>query len=66
VSDAAYWAFGFVLSGALTVAVGRSLVAEHGRRLVPGLCVFAVLFGALLGWALDGYIAYVHASAEMR
>jgi hypothetical protein len=62
----AYWVFGILLSGALTVAVGRSLVAEHGRKWVPALCVFALLFGLLIGWAINGYIDYVNASATMR
>jgi uncharacterized membrane protein YraQ (UPF0718 family) len=60
---AAYWIFGVALSAALTVAVGRTLVAERGRKLVPALVVFALLFGLLLGWAIDGFIGYVRASA---
>lgn len=59
-----YWAFGIALSAALTVAVGRSLVAERGPKIVPALCAFALLFGLLLGWAIDGYIAYVRLSAQ--
>jgi hypothetical protein len=47
----------------MTVAVGRSLVAERGARVIPGLCAFALLFGLLIGWAIDGYIAYVRTSA---
>jgi hypothetical protein len=62
----AYWLFSLALSAAMTVAVGRNLVAEHGRRVIPILVVTAVCAGLLLGWALDGYIAYVRASAEMR
>jgi hypothetical protein len=60
----AYWAFGLALSAALTVAVGRSLVGERGAGVIPALCVFALLFGLLLGWAIDGYIAYVRFSAQ--
>jgi hypothetical protein len=62
----AYWIFGLLLSGALTAAVGKTLVSEHGRKVIPALCAFAVLLGLLLGWAIDGYIAYVQASAEAR
>ena len=62
----AYWLFGFALSGALAVAVGRQLVEEHGRRVVPLLCLLAVILGALLGWALDGFIAYVRLSESTR
>jgi hypothetical protein len=60
----AYWVFGLALSVALTAAFGRSLIAERGTRVIPGLCIFALLFGLLLGWAIDGYIAYVRASAQ--
>jgi uncharacterized membrane protein YraQ (UPF0718 family) len=62
----AYWAFGFVLAGAMAVAIGRSLVAEHGRRIVPGLTLAAILAGLLFGWAIDGYVAYIRASAQTR
>jgi hypothetical protein len=58
-----YYVFGIALSAALTTAVGRSFVLERGRRVVPALCLFAVLFGLLLGWAINGYLDYVRASA---
>lgn len=60
----AYYIFGIGLSAALTIALGRTFVAQHGRRLIPVLCVLAVLCGLLLGWAIDGYIAYVRLSAQ--
>jgi hypothetical protein len=59
----AYWLFGVALSCALTFAVGRTLVAERGRNVIPALAAFALLFGLLVGWAINGYIAYVRASA---
>ena len=62
----AYWVFGLVLAGAVAVAIGRTLVAEHGKRIVPGLVVAAVLAGLFFGWAIDGYVQYVGASAQMR
>ena len=62
----AYWAFGFVLSGAMTVAIGRTLVAEHGRKIVPGLALVALVTGLLFGSAIDGYVQYIRASAQMR
>jgi hypothetical protein len=51
------------LSAALTTAVSRGFVLERGRKVVPALCVFALVFGLLLGWAINGYLAYVRASA---
>lgn len=62
----AYWVFGLALSAALTTAIGRTFVAEHGPSVIPVLCGVALLLGLLFGWAIDGYIAYVRASAEMR
>jgi hypothetical protein len=59
----AYWLFGVALSCALTFAVGRTLVAERGWKVIPALAAFALLFGLLVGWAINGYIAYVRASA---
>jgi hypothetical protein len=59
----AYYVFGFALSAALAVAVGRSLVVSHGKKIVPSLCVLAVLLGLLVGWAINGYIAYIRESA---
>ncbi len=61
---AAYYAFGLALSAALTVAVGRGFVAERGRKVVPVLCAIALLVGLLIGWAINGYIDYVRASAQ--
>jgi hypothetical protein len=60
---AAYYLFGLALSAALAAAIGRSFVVAHGIKIVPSLCVLAVLFGLLLGWAINGYIAYVRESA---
>jgi hypothetical protein len=55
--------FGLALSAALTVAVGRSFVIERGTKVIPALCVVALLFGLLLGWAINGYLAYLRSSA---
>lgn len=59
----AYYLFAIALSAALTAAIGKSFVLEHGRKVIPALCVTALLFGLLLGWAINGYLAYVRASA---
>lgn len=59
----AYYVFSLALSAALTIAIGRGLVLQHGTKIVPSLAVLSVLFGLLLGWAINGYLAYVRASA---
>jgi hypothetical protein len=41
-------------------------MANHGRKVVPGIYVAALLLGGLLGWAINGYIDYIRASATMR
>jgi hypothetical protein len=58
-----FWLFGMALSAAMTAAVGQSFVHERGRRVIPALCIVALLLGLLIGYALNGYIAYVSASA---
>jgi uncharacterized membrane protein YraQ (UPF0718 family) len=60
----AYWIFGLALSGALTVAVGKNLIAQRDPKAIAALCAFALLFGFLIGWAINGYIDYVRASAQ--
>lgn len=62
----AYWVFGFALSGALAIALGKPLFEEHGRRVIPVVVVAAVVLGASLGWAINGYIDYVRTSATTR
>jgi hypothetical protein len=62
----AYWIFSLALSAGITVAVGRNFVAERGGKVIPVLVVTAICGGLLLGWALDGFISYARASAEMR
>jgi hypothetical protein len=62
----AYWVFSLALSAGITVAIGRNFVKEQGRKVIPILVITALCAGFLLGWALDGYITYVRASAEMR
>jgi uncharacterized membrane protein YraQ (UPF0718 family) len=59
----AYWLFGIALSAALTVAVARNLVAERTPKTVVALGAMALLLGLLIGWAINGYIDYVRASA---
>lgn len=62
----AYWIFGVVLGGAVTVGIGRPLVAERGFKVVPPLAAFGLLLGLALGWAINVYIAYARASATLH
>jgi hypothetical protein len=62
----AFWLFGLALGGAITVAVGKSLVDDHGRKVIPALVAAGVVLGVLIGWALSGYIDYVRYSATIR
>ena len=61
-----YWLYGAALGAALTAAIGRPLVAERGAKIIPLLCAVGLGVMLLCGWALDGYIAYVHTSSEMH
>ena len=66
IASAAYWAFGVVLGGAIATGIGRPLVAERGQKVIPPLAVCGILLGLGLGWAINVYVAYVHASATLR
>ncbi len=55
---------GFALAAMVCGALGGSLAAEHGRaRVVPVAVVATIVLGAVLGWAINGWIAYSQASA---
>lgn len=54
---------GFIIGIALAVAVGQSLIEEHGRqRVLPFVLFSAIVLGAILAWALNAWISYVHLS----
>lgn len=63
---AAYWIFAFALGAAVATGIGRPLVAECGKKVIPPLAISGALLGAGLGWAITTYIAYVHASATLH
>jgi hypothetical protein len=62
----AYWTFGLILGGAIAAGIGKSLVAERGRKIVPSLAAAGVILGVALGWAINAYVAYVRASATLH
>lgn len=54
---------GFIIGIALAAAVGQSLIQEHGRqRVLPYVLFSAIVLGAILAWALNAWISYVHLS----
>jgi hypothetical protein len=62
----AYWSFGVILASALAAGVGKALVAERGRKVIPALISAAALLGLAFGWAINAYIDYVRASATLH
>jgi hypothetical protein len=62
----AYWSFGVILAGALAAGVGKPLVAERGKRVMPALISAAAILGLAFGWAINAYIDYVRASATLH
>ena len=62
----AYWIFGLGLGAAVAIAIGKPLVEERGRQLIPAVVAGGVVVGALLGWAINGYIDYVRSSQTTR
>jgi hypothetical protein len=65
--DAVWWCVGFVIGAAIVAAIGNSMVAERGRtpRTVPILLASAIVTGLIVGWALDAWIRFMHASATL-
>jgi hypothetical protein len=62
----AYWIFGLALAAAVSIGIGKPLVAECGNKVIPPLAISGTLLGVGLGWAINTYIAYVHASATLH
>jgi len=65
--DVVWWFVGFVIGAAIVAAIGNSMATERGRtpRTVPILIVSAVVTGLIVGWALDEWIRFMHASATL-
>jgi hypothetical protein len=62
----AYWLVGLALGAALAVGIGKPLVLECGTKVIPPVAIAGTLLGAALGWAINTYVAYVHASATLH
>jgi len=63
---AIFYAVGLILGGACGLMIGQSFAAEHGRRKVlPVVVPLTLVAGLVLGWALNAWNDYVHASATM-
>jgi ABC-type xylose transport system permease subunit len=55
---------GFALAAMVCGALGGSLASEHGwTRVGPIAVVATIVLGGVLGWAINGWIAYSQASA---
>jgi uncharacterized membrane protein YfcA len=67
VEDAVYYGVGMALGITIGAAIGQALVKEHGnRRILPFALALSVVFGLVLGWSIDSYIHFVHASATLH
>ncbi|HEY5349041.1 MAG TPA: hypothetical protein VIJ64_04885 [Candidatus Lustribacter sp.] len=65
------YAFGIALAGALAIAIGNAWTANHRNGvwtigMVATVAFVALVTGALIGWALVQYLAFVSASAGGR
>jgi uncharacterized protein YcfJ len=63
---AVFWIVGMILGCALGGLVGQSFVAERGRRVLPIVVALSLGCGLAIGWALNAWIDFVHASATLR
>ena len=65
--DVLYYTVGMVLGIAIGAAVGQALAKEHeNRRIFPIALGLSVAFGLVLGWSIDSYMHFVHASATLH
>lgn len=60
------WIVGLALGGAIAVGIGKPLIVESGQKIIAPVAIAGLLLGAALGWALNTYISYVHASATLH
>jgi hypothetical protein len=61
----AYWVFALLLGGAAAYAIGKPMIAERGRRVVPALIAGGAAAALVIGWAINAYVDYVRASATL-
>ncbi len=65
------YSFGIALAGALGIAIGNAWTANHRNGvwtmgMAASVALLALVMGALIGWALVQYLAFVAASATGR
>ena len=59
-----WWIAGMIVGAATAGMIGKSFVEEHGRKLIPLLVGLALVFGLVIGWALNAWIDYIHFTAN--
>jgi hypothetical protein len=55
-----------IVGCALGGLAGRSFIEERGKRLIPLVVALSLGCGLAIGWALNAWIDFVHASATLR
>jgi len=61
---AIFWVVGIILGAAGGLVMAQSFSQDHPRKQVIAWAIpLAMLGGLLLGWALNAWIDYVHATA---
>jgi Na+-driven multidrug efflux pump len=66
-----YYGFGMALSIAMSIAIGNAWVREnrHGkwdRQTITTVAIGAVVFGVIVGWALQTYLTFAFATQTQR
>jgi len=61
-----WWGVGFILGAMVVGAAGGSFITPENRnRALPIVVVSAIITGAIIGWSLNAWITWIHASANM-
>ena len=59
-----FWVAGMIVGCATAGMIGKGFVEERGRRLIPVFVALALVFGLVIGWALNAWVDYIHFTAS--
>ena len=55
-----YYGCGLAVAAIIGVAAGTRYIERHGATGLLTVVALTVFLGAIIGWALDGYVALIH------
>ena len=57
---ALFWIVGMIAGGAIAAMIGKSFMDDRGRKSLPIFIVLGLVFGLVVGWALNAWNDYIH------